>query len=85
MHDDLCQRERSALVGPDDFGVDHVEILLQHGQRRLPHALWKCASSEESSESVCQREELQLGVVGPECLAGERVHLTTCLPSLIHC
>jgi hypothetical protein len=26
-----------------------------------------------------------LGVVGPECLAGERVHLTTCLPSLIHC
>lgn len=70
-HGDFRKLERHVLGVPGDLGTDLDEILLQRGQRPLPHALWKCQPVEEVPEVLCQGEELQTSVVCPEGLAGE--------------
>ena len=70
-HGDFRKLERHVLGVPGGLGTDLDELLLQRGQRPLPHALWKCQPAEEVPEVVRQGEELQTSVVCPEGLAGE--------------
>ena len=53
---DFRKLERHVLGVPGDLGTDLDELLLQRGQRPLPHALWKCQPAEEVPEVVGQRE-----------------------------
>jgi hypothetical protein len=71
MNGGFRQLNRRVLGVPGDLGTDSDELLLQRGQRPLPHALGKCQPSEEVSEVVGQGEELLPSVVCPEGLAEE--------------
>jgi len=87
-HGELRQVERREVGMSGDLGTGYDKLLLERGQRSLPHDLRKCYPSKAVPEVGRQGDALPPGMVGSEGLPGEprpRAVILAILDLLVHC
>ncbi len=84
-HGHFCHLEDYVPRVRDDLRSNLDEILPQRRQRPVLHGARQRQPTQEVAQVVRQGEQLEADLVVHEVMAGQVVHFTAFLPSLIHC